>query len=105
MRVWLTVLLSALLLASASPCLAEAAPKKTEPVQAEADPPGSAAKSGEHKKEGEHAERNMFEQALDLGVWTLVVFLLLFAILYKWAWPPMLEGLAKRERDIAAAVE
>lgn len=50
-------------------------------------------------------ERSMFEKALDLGIWTLVVFLLLLFILGKYAWTPMLEGLAKREITIAAAVE
>src|SRR5947207_9121947 len=102
MRVWLTVLLSALLLpASAVPCLADT-PKKDD-VQAESEPPGPA-KTGEHK-EGAHGERSMFERALDLGIWTIFVFLLLFGILYKFAWQQMLEGLARPERDIAAAVE
>lgn len=50
-------------------------------------------------------ERSMFEKALDLGIWTLVVFLLLLFILTKYAWKPMLAGLAQRERDIASAVE
>src|SRR2546423_14993535 len=49
--------------------------------------------------------RNMFERALDLGIWSLVVFAVLFVVLGKYAWGPMLEGLDKRERDIAAAVE
>jgi F-type H+-transporting ATPase subunit b len=50
-------------------------------------------------------DRSMFEKSLDLGLWTLVVFLILLFILSKFAWKPMLQGLEKREQDIAAAVE
>ena len=39
----------------------------------------------------------------DLGIYTLVVFGLLFAVLAKFAWKPFTEGLAKREATIAAA--
>src|SRR5262245_26673439 len=49
--------------------------------------------------------RNMFARALGLGIWTLVVFLLLLYFLSKLAWKPMLEGLDKREKAIAEAME
>src|SRR5947209_19430423 len=39
----------------------------------------------------------------DLGVWTVVVFLLLFLILRKAAWKPMLDGLKRREQNIYGA--
>lgn len=41
----------------------------------------------------------------DLGLWTVVVFVLLLMILKKAAWGPMLAGLKKREDNIRAAVE
>src|SRR5262245_61594021 len=41
----------------------------------------------------------------DLGLWTIVVFLVLFFVLRKMAWGPMLEGLKKREDHIRLAVE
>ncbi len=41
----------------------------------------------------------------DLGVWTLVVFVILLLLLYKLAWGPMLQGLKKREENIAGALE
>ncbi len=41
----------------------------------------------------------------DLGLWTLVVFLLLLWILSKLAWKPMLEGLKRREDNIRGAIE
>ena len=73
--------------------------------------PARAAKEGdkpeqhpqqEHK---EHADESFFGRALDLGIWTVVVFLVLLFVLKKYAWKPMLEGLDKREREIHAAVE
>lgn len=39
----------------------------------------------------------------DLGIWTLLVFGLLFVILAKFAWGPFTEGLRKREEGILAA--
>src|SRR5947207_3979910 len=42
---------------------------------------------------------------IDLGIWTLVVFGILFFILKGYAWKPMLEGLQKREENINAAFE
>jgi F-type H+-transporting ATPase subunit b len=41
----------------------------------------------------------------DLGIWTIVVFVLLFLVLKKYAWGPMLEGLHRREETIKSAVE
>ena len=37
----------------------------------------------------------------DLAIWTAVVFLLLLAILTKFAWKPLAEGLDKREQHVA----
>jgi F-type H+-transporting ATPase subunit b len=37
----------------------------------------------------------------DLAIWTAVVFLLLLAILTRFAWKPIIEGLDKRERNVA----
>jgi F-type H+-transporting ATPase subunit b len=42
---------------------------------------------------------------VDLGIWTLLVFLILFFLLKKYAWGPILEGLHKREDAIRSAVE
>lgn len=41
----------------------------------------------------------------DLGLWTLVVFGLLYFFLRKLVWTPMLSGLQKREDNIRSAVE
>jgi F-type H+-transporting ATPase subunit b len=37
----------------------------------------------------------------DLAIWTAVVFLLLLAVLWKFAWGPLADGLDKRERNVA----
>ena len=41
----------------------------------------------------------------DLAVWTAVVFLVLFAVLAKFAWGPIAEALDKREKHIADNIE
>jgi F-type H+-transporting ATPase subunit b len=41
----------------------------------------------------------------DLGLWTIVIFVLLLVVLRKMAWGPMLEGLQKREENIRNSVE
>ena len=41
----------------------------------------------------------------DLTIWTLVVFLCLLAILFKFAWGPIMAGLERRETSIAAAID
>jgi F-type H+-transporting ATPase subunit b len=51
-----------------------------------------------------HQTPNIFGWALDLTVWSIIVFLILLFVLGRFAWKPMLAGLAKREKDIHAAV-
>src|SRR5438105_13222447 len=46
----------------------------------------------------------IFDLRLDLGLWTIVVFLLLLFVLKKFAWGPMLQGLHKREERIQGAI-
>jgi F-type H+-transporting ATPase subunit b len=43
--------------------------------------------------------------AWDLGIWTLVVFLVFYFFLKKIAWQPILDGLKKREDSIRGALE
>src|SRR5262249_54568727 len=44
---------------------------------------------------------DVFKGSLDLTIWTIVVFLILFFVLNRYAWPAIREGLDKRESDIA----
>jgi F-type H+-transporting ATPase subunit b len=48
---------------------------------------------------------NIMAISWDLGLWTLVVFGLLFLILKRAAWGPILEGLQRREENIHGALE
>jgi F-type H+-transporting ATPase subunit b len=91
------------LLAGPSPCGAAQAEhgEKKEGAQKEDKAHGAAGKDG-HK---EDKPFNPLEVVSDLAIWTTVVFLLLFFILKRYAWGPMLEGLRKREETIRAAVE
>lgn len=66
---------------------------------------GHGAGKGDHGHGEGHQEESLLSFNLDLGVWTLVVFLLLLFILKRFAWKPMLEGLKKREETIRSALE
>jgi F-type H+-transporting ATPase subunit b len=72
------------------------------PLQAEqaADPHGPAQAKGGHGKSS-----GVLDLSADLGLWTLIVFVLLLLVLRKLAWRPMLEGLQKREQAIHSALE
>ena len=51
------------------------------------------------------AEGDIFAFQPDLGIWSIVVFVVLMAVLWKSAWKPMLEGLRKREEHIRGSIE
>ncbi len=55
-------------------------------------------------KEAGEVNRDLFRPAMDLGIWTLVVFLVLLAVLGRFAWKPMMRGLEHRERAIHSAL-
>jgi F-type H+-transporting ATPase subunit b len=71
-----------------------------------ADAEGAAAQKDRaaHAVE-EKAESDIFGKALDLGIWTVVVFLVLLFVLSKYAWGPMLSGLQQREHNIQDALD
>ncbi len=48
---------------------------------------------------------NILAPRFDLGLWTLVIFVLLLLLLRKTAWGPMLQGLQRREEIILGSVE
>jgi F-type H+-transporting ATPase subunit b len=48
---------------------------------------------------------HLFQPAIELGIWTIVVFLVLLLVLRKYAWGPMLQGLQKREDNIHSAID
>jgi F-type H+-transporting ATPase subunit b len=65
-----------------------------------------APAGGGHSADASHAaeEPGLFPKSYDLGIWTLVVFILLFFILQRKAWPFILQNLQKREQGIAKAI-
>jgi F-type H+-transporting ATPase subunit b len=50
-------------------------------------------------------EQSSLPLQFDLGLWTIVVFVVLLLVLRWAAWTPMLEGLRKREQHIRGSVE
>ncbi len=71
-----------------------------------ADAPKDAAKDAHPEKPGQQSppkdeNLDLFKGALDLAIWTVAVFLILFLVLSNFAWPHIRAGLDKRESDIA----
>jgi len=64
-------------------------------------PKGESAEEKLAKKEELDAGKVSGLTRYDLGIWTLVVFGLLFLLLSKTAWKPIMVGLQKREDTIA----
>lgn len=76
-----------------------------EKLDASATPAAAVeAAEGVHHAPGGHggaeAEPNILEPQPKLAVWTLVVFLLLFVVLWKFAWGPLSEALHRREEHL-----
>jgi len=66
--------------------------------------PAHASKAAAHSSEG--AEKvDIFRPAVELSIWTIAVFLILFGLLWLMAWKPLREGLLKREHGIQAAID
>jgi F-type H+-transporting ATPase subunit b len=87
-------------LAAAAPAWQDHGGQGAAPAAGHADPAHGGA--ADHK---EDAGAKIFAPALDLTLWTIVVFLLLLFILSKYAWGPMIRALEKREHDIHSAAE
>lgn len=63
------------------------------------EPAGHGAASGHGAAAGK--PNPLVPDKPDLAVWTGVVFLALLAVLWKFAWGPIIEGLDKREKSVA----
>jgi F-type H+-transporting ATPase subunit b len=57
---------------------------------------------GDHEPTG---QRPVMEVWAETAIWTVVIFLGLFFILQRTAWPQILEGMQKRETSIENAIE
>jgi F-type H+-transporting ATPase subunit b len=94
-RVAVFVVVTVMSSAIAVPCLAEK-------VKAEAEHGGAAHGDSAHGA-GDHASATATDPLSvdpDLAVWTAIVFLVLLAVLWKFAWGPISKALDERERKI-----
>jgi F-type H+-transporting ATPase subunit b len=100
--------------------------KSTKTKAEEAHPPAEAAKAADEahpaaesakgEAHGAHDELALehgdaspalaspADLRFDLSIYTLIVFLILLAVLYKFAWGPIAAGLEKREQTIAKQI-
>jgi F-type H+-transporting ATPase subunit b len=85
--------------------VATAPPCSAQEGGLEADAEAAAVESAHEAEEAEHGEGASGPNPLawdpDLAIWTLVVFVLLFLILQKFAWPQISAAIDEREKQIA----
>ena len=99
-RGWLLMAIGLLVLTS---CVPAAARVENPPHDGDAKATEDVA-GKELKEEAGEVKHDLFSWAMDLGIWTLVIFLVLLFVLGKFAWKPMMQGLEHRERAIHSAL-
>jgi F-type H+-transporting ATPase subunit b len=115
MRQLACLLVAALLI---GPGLVRAQEKAHDPAAEKKDDHGRDEHGGKAADQGKDAHakdgavnhdppkpRSVLEIMPETAIWTVVIFVGLFLILSKYAWPPILEGMKKREASIEAAIE
>ena len=68
-----------------------------------ADEPSSATAAGSAAPAESHPDPLQFKT--DLALWTLVIFIVLFVVLKKFAWGPIAQSLDRREQHISDNIE
>lgn len=80
---------------------ADEAPSKAAGTHGAAGSKVEGGHEGEAGQGGHEKAKGPLDFKADLAIWTFVVFAILFAVLYKFAWGPISEALDKREHGIA----
>ncbi len=68
--------------------------------------PLAAAEEHDHKASEEKTlgvESGIFQGAVELSIWTILVFVILLVVLRKYAWGPILDGLARKREEASPA--
>ncbi|MCL6502620.1 MAG: F0F1 ATP synthase subunit B [Pirellulales bacterium] len=99
------VLLGVCLVPASAAAAAEEGPHQNMPAEAEEPAAASGAGHGGHGGGPTEQLTHLLGWREDLALWTLVVFLVLLAVLYKFAWGPICQALEARERRIAEQLE
>jgi F-type H+-transporting ATPase subunit b len=68
---------------------------------AASQPAAAESAAGEPHEGGHDATPNPLSWSNELAIWTGVVFVILFAVLWRYAWGPIVDGLTKREQRVA----
>jgi F-type H+-transporting ATPase subunit b len=102
MRNWLVAaLVGAVLAVAAAPVCAQN--EHDKPKDKEADKAKDAGHGGHggHDQKVAGVGKGLFVGAIETSLWTVVVFIILFFVLRRFAWGPIVAGLNKREQSIA----
>jgi F-type H+-transporting ATPase subunit b len=62
-------------------------------------------KGGEVEELKQDVPPEIIPRKFDLGIWSIIVFVVLLAVLTKFAWKPMIEALHQREETIRSSLE
>jgi len=100
MRIWTVLLIVGLTLG-----VGVSSPGPAWGIDDDHKAPGGEEHKGSADHKAEPEKMDLFKGWLDLTIWTIVVFLVLFFVLSKFAWPQIAEGLDRREANIALAKE
>lgn len=103
MRIASLLVAFAVLFAAPAAVHAAAAEPAAKDAKHAADAKHTDAKAGEAKHDDGHGKAAFIDiHRYDLGIYTLIVFGILFVLLAKFAWGPFQEGLRKREAGLYA---
>ena len=72
----------------------------SEAAKSHKEDPAQAKKARDEKETGQ-----ILGLDKELGIWSILIFVVLLWVLKRYAWGPMLEGLHKREQTISLAIE
>src|SRR2546430_1448694 len=94
-------------------CIAAAVPlSRALAVQAEHESGGHAVNAAHDAGPAAHAAHEdegkkppLLSFAPGSAIWSIIVFLILLALLGKFAWPPILKGLQQREKFITESID
>lgn len=85
--------------------MAEEAPAKADAAEASTAEAGAEDHSGGHGDDHGHPSGVPLGWKADLALFSLITFVLFVAVLGKFAWGPMIQGLDKRELGIQKAID
>jgi F-type H+-transporting ATPase subunit b len=113
--VWLLAAVASFAVAQEEKSGAKAVPHADQPAAATSKSDPAHSKSGDEHAAGHHDDlghgnasprlSDLVDPRFDMSIYSFIVFLILLAVLYKFAWGPIATALDQREQTIARQIE